>query len=155
MGNNNSIIEARRRVRKRQEEANAARALQDRQNRDSIARMLTARDKLSEVAQWKSERRKVVLAQLDAEAEGRCGHYRSITAQEVSSLQARGETMASIAGLAEITVNEVRSLARSAPKPRARKTVSRALDQDAMRGQSKAQAAGTTELAHDATMLDQ
>lgn len=155
MGKNNSIIEARRRVRQRQEEANAARALQDRQNRDSIARMLMARDKLSEVAQWKSERRKVVLAQLDAEAERRCGHYRSITALEVSSLQGRGETMASIAGLAEITVNEVRSLARSAPKPSAHKAVSRALGQDALRGQSKAQAAGTTELTHDATVVDQ
>lgn len=149
VGNINSIIEARRRVRQKQDQANAARAQQDQLDRDDIAKLLMARTNLNEVAQWRSERRKAVLAQVDTEAEKKCENYRAIAKAAFARMQARGQTMATIAELSDLTVNGVRSLVRWAPKPAARKANSRALGKDAVGDQSDAQTDDPTPPEHD------
>ena len=121
MGNIQSKSQARKRVREAQARANEERAQRDRANVDDTATFLVARTRLAGVDAWEAER----VAQIGLDADRRRDDHRSDGAAAIARIKARGESIAAIAGLAEITESEVRSFltaARAAGRAAARST---------------------------------
>ena len=116
MVTNTSRVEARRRVREAQARANEARAQRERANVEDAATLVVATGRVSEVDAWESERLAEVREQVRAEANKRRGDYRAEAGGAVARMQHRGETLATIAGLAGVGVGELRAMLRYAPK---------------------------------------
>ena len=105
MVNIQSKSQARKMVRDAQNKANEQRAQRDRDNVDDMAVFLVARTRLGGVDEWRAER----VAQIDLEADRRRDEHRSECAAAIERIRARGETVAAIAALANVSVTEVRS----------------------------------------------
>jgi hypothetical protein len=102
----NSKIEARRAVRKAQAQAIAARAKRERQNIDDTASLMMTQGRLGAIDDWESER----IDQVRAEGQRRRQEQRAKAADAVRRLRERGESLQSIAALANTTVAELRAL---------------------------------------------
>jgi len=108
-------LEARRRAREAQSKANADRAQRDRANVEDIATWTVAVGKVSDVDAWEAERLVVVRDQVRAEAARRRTTARGQGSAAIARMQDRGETLATIAGLAGIAVGVIRTWSRYSP----------------------------------------
>lgn len=111
MANINSKSQARRRVREAQSRANEARARRECQNVEDTATLLVARGRLAAIDGWEAER----IAQIRAEGQRRRQEHRIDAGAAITRLQARGESLQTIAVLAEMNVAQVRALLKHAP----------------------------------------
>ncbi|MGO9104402.1 MAG: hypothetical protein ACLP9Y_35160 [Mycobacterium sp.] len=111
MANINSKSQARRKVREAQARANEARARRECQNVEDTATLLVARGRLATIDEWEAER----IAQVRAEGQRRRQEHRVDAGAAITRLQARGESLQTIAMLAEMSVVEVRTLLKHAP----------------------------------------
>jgi hypothetical protein len=116
MVNIQSKSQARKLVRDAQAKANEERAQRDRDNVDDMAVFLVARTRLGGVDEWQSER----VAQIGLEADRRRDEHRSEGAAAVERIRDRGETVAAIAALANVSVTEGH-LGRTVRDPRRRR----------------------------------
>lgn len=97
-------------VREAQARANEERAQRDRANVDAMATFLVARTRLAGVDEWQAER----VAQIGLDADRRRDEHRSEGAAAIARIKGRGESIASIAALANISESEVRSYLKAA-----------------------------------------
>jgi len=111
----NIKLEARRRARETQAKANADRAQRDRANVEDIATWTVAVGKVGEVDAWEAQRLVVVRDQVRAEAARRRATARGQGSAAIARMQARGETLATIAELAGIAVGVIRTWSRYSP----------------------------------------
>lgn len=105
MADYNSKITARKKVRETQQKARDERQLRERANTEDMATFLVSRTRLAGVDQWEAER----VAQVSAEASRRRDEHRAAAAAAIARIRARGESIATIARLAETAVSEVRA----------------------------------------------
>jgi hypothetical protein len=105
MANITSKSQARRKVREAQACANEARARRECQNVEDTATLLVARGRLATIDEWEAER----IAQVRAEGQRRRQEHRVDAGAAITRLQARGESLQTIAVLAEIPVARARS----------------------------------------------
>ena len=110
MGSIQSKSQARKMVREAQARANEERAQRDRANVDDMATFLVARTRLAGVDEWQAER----VAQIGLDADRRRDEHRTEGAAAIGRIKARGESIASIAALANISESEVRSYLKAA-----------------------------------------
>jgi hypothetical protein len=110
MGNIQLKSQARKMVREAQARANEERAQRDRANVDDMATFLVARTRLAGVDEWQAER----VAHIGLDADRRRDEHRSEGAAAIGRIKGRGETIASIAALANISESEVRSYLKAA-----------------------------------------
>ena len=114
MVNISSKSQARRKVREAQVRANEARARRERDNVEDTATLLVAQGRLAGIDQWEAER----IAQVRAEGDRRRQEHRAEAGAAIKRLQARGESLQTIAALAEMSVAEVRAFVKCAPAQR-------------------------------------
>jgi hypothetical protein len=110
MVNIQSKSQARRVVREAQAEANEQRAQRDRDNVDDMAAFLVARTRLAGVDEWQAER----VSQIGLEADRRRDEHRSECAAAVQRIRGRGESVGTIAALANVSEGEVRAFLKAA-----------------------------------------
>jgi len=99
MVNIQSKSQARRVVREAQAEANEQRAQRDRDNVDDMAAFLVARTRLAGVDECQAER----VSQIGLEADRRRDEHRSECAAAVQRIRGRGESVGTIAALANVS----------------------------------------------------
>lgn len=116
MATNTSKVEARRRAREAQARANEARAQKERANVEDAATFIVAAGRVGEVDAWENERLAQLRDQVRAEANRRRADHRAEAGTAITRMQARGETLSTIAELAGVGVSEVRAMLRYAPK---------------------------------------
>jgi hypothetical protein len=117
MAGNTSKMEARRRAREALARINEARAQRERANVDDAATFMVAVGKSTEVDAWESERLAVVGEIVRAEANRRRADCRAEAGVAIARMQQRGETLATIAELAGLSIGKIRAMLRYAPKP--------------------------------------
>jgi hypothetical protein len=117
MAGNTSKVEARRRAREALARINEARAQRERANVDDAATFVVAVGKSTEVDAWESERLAVVGEYVRGEANRRRADCRAEAAVAIARMQQRGETLATIAELAGLSIGKIRAMLRYAPKP--------------------------------------
>jgi hypothetical protein len=117
MAGNTSKMEARRRAREALARINEARAQRDRANVDDAATFVVAVGKSTEVDAWESERLAAFGEYVRAEANRRRADCRAEAAVAIARMQQRGETLATIAELAGLSIGKIRAMLRYAPKP--------------------------------------
>ena len=110
MVNIQSKSRARRVVREAQAEANEQRAQRDRDNVDDMAAFLVARTRLAGVDECQAER----VSQIGLEADRRRDEHRSECAAAVQRIRGRGESVGTIAALANVSEGEVRAFLKAA-----------------------------------------
>jgi len=108
-------LEARRRAREAQSKANADRAQRDRANVEDIATWTVAVGKVGEADAWETERLAAVGDQVRTEAARRRAAARAQGSAAIARMQERGETLATIAGLAGMGVGVIRTWSRYSP----------------------------------------
>lgn len=111
-----SKLEARRRAVAATRRANEARAARDKANIDDATNFLYEVGKVAEVEAWKKERLAQLLEQVDAEAAKRVAAHRAKAGAAVACMQARGETLATIAARTDVGIGIVRTMLRHAAK---------------------------------------
>ena len=110
MVNIQSKSQARRVVREAQAEANEQRAQRDRDNVDDMAAFLVARTRLAGVDECQAER----VSQIGLEADRRRDEHRGECAAAVQRIRGRGESVGTIAALANVSEGEVRAFLKAA-----------------------------------------
>jgi hypothetical protein len=110
MANINSKTEARKKVREAQARASEARQERERLNVDEAASLLVELGRLAAVGEWEQGR----VAEIHAEGERRRHEHRQEGAAAVTRMVDRGETLATIAELAGVRVDEARAVLKSA-----------------------------------------
>jgi len=108
-------LEARRRAREEQGKANAERVKRDRANVEDVAIWTVAVNKVATVDAWETERLAAVRDQVRAEAARRRAADRAQGSAAIARMQGRGETLATIAKLAGVSVGVTRTWSRYSP----------------------------------------
>lgn len=110
MGSASSKSQARRRVREAQARANEARLCRERANVEDVATLVVAQSRLGGIDKWEADR----VGQIRAEGQRRRAEHRAKAAAAIGRLQQRGESLQSIAALAEVSVAELRAVLKDA-----------------------------------------
>lgn len=103
---------ARRRAREATRRANETRAARDKANIENAATYMVAKAKLAEIDAWETERLAAVTEQVRTEAGKRRTGTRAEAGAAIRQLQARGETLTTIAELTGDSIVEVRATLR-------------------------------------------
>lgn len=111
-------MQARRRAREVTRLANEARAARDKANIENAANYMVAKAKLAEIDAWETERLATVTEQVRAKAEKRRTGTRAEASAAIRQLQARGQTLTTIAELTGDCIGEVRAMLRHATESR-------------------------------------